>query len=386
MNKRAIYNFVKKINTATNEKEFANLVNQGLLEITKASACWIGLANWETNKIEINKLKTTEEYRKNKKLALDIKKIRQTISDFYNNFDIEDLNEYITFISENNQIIKTINYRNNTLGYIGLIGNDENFYKNNIDTVNILVEFINNKLEILSLNEEKEKNSRSRMEFLASISHEFKTPLNSIIGFSSLLVEKFKDTENEKYINNINQSAQFLMGLIQNVLDFSRSEYKPLELHKENFRPKKVINDIIWSFDEMRKEKNITFNYTLSDITINADPLRFKQLIYNLISNAIKFSKENSSISIVSYIDSNKDFIFEIKDTGDGICKKDLGKIFTFFTQVNRSQLKRQQGSGVGLAVCKKIVNAHNGEINVKSRLHYGSTFWFSIPQKNTSQ
>ena len=74
MNKRAIYNFVKKINTATNEKEFANLVNQGLLEITKASACWIGLANWETNKIEINKLKTTEEYRKNKKLALDIKK------------------------------------------------------------------------------------------------------------------------------------------------------------------------------------------------------------------------------------------------------------------------------------------------------------------------
>ena len=136
----------------------------------------------------------------------------------------------------------------------------------------------------------------------------------------------------------------------------------------------------------MRKEKNITFNYTLSDITINADPLRFKQLIYNLISNAIKFSKENSSISIVSYIDSNKDFIFEIKDTGDGICKKDLGKIFTFFTQVNRSQLKRQQGSGVGLAVCKKIVNAHNGEINVKSRLHYGSTFWFSIPQKNTSQ
>ena len=132
----------------------------------------------------------------------------------------------------------------------------------------------------------------------------------------------------------------------------------------------------------MRKEKNLTFNYTLSDVTITADPLRFKQLVYNLISNAIKFSKENGVISIVSYINTNKEFIFEIKDSGDGISKKDLCKIFTFFTQVNRSQLKRQQGSGVGLAVCKKIAKAHGGDIFVKSRLHYGSTFWFVIPQE----
>ena len=83
----------------------------------------------------------------------------------------------------------------------------------------------------------------------------------------------------------------------------------------------------------------------------------------------------------VSYLDDNNDFVFEIKDTGDGIRKKDYDTIFSFFSQVNRSILKRQQGSGIGLALCKKIVEAHGGEIGFKSRLNSGSTFWFTIPQ-----
>ena len=381
MNKEAIYNFIKKINTAENEKQIADFTNQGLIEVTNAIACWIGLANLETNKIEINRLKGTEAYKKNKILTEEVKKIRQTMSDFYNNVEINELYDYMTFLSKDCRILKPVIYRNNTLGYIGLVSDDNEFYKNNIYTVNILIEYINSRLEIISLEIEKEKNNRTRMEFLASVSHEFKTPLNSIIGFADLLTENLKGTKEEKYINNIYQSSLFLMGLIQNVLDFSRSEYKPLELRLEKCKPKKIINDIIWSFDEMRKEKNLTFNYTLSDVTITADPLRFKQLVYNLISNAIKFSKENGVISIVSYINTNNEFIFEIKDSGDGISKKDLCKIFTFFTQVNRSQLKRQQGSGVGLAVCKTIAKAHGGDIYVKSSLHYGSTFWFCIPQ-----
>ncbi len=381
MNKEAIYSFVKKINTAKTEKEITDLINQGLLETTQAKAAWIGLANWETNKIEINRIKGTDLYKKDKELIAQLKKIRQIMSDFYNNVEINDLYDYMIFLSKDDKIIKPIIYRNNTLGYIGLVGNDNNFYRDNIDTVNILIEYINSKLEIISLIKEREINHKNRMEFLASVSHEFKTPLNSIIGFADLLSENLKGTKHEKHINNVHQSALFLMGLIQNVLDFSRSNYKPLELHLEKCKPKKIISDIIWSFDEMRKEKNLTFNYTLSDVTITADPLRFKQLVYNLISNAIKFSKENGIISIISYLNTNNEFIFEIKDSGDGISKKDLSKIFTFFTQVNRNQLKRQQGSGVGLAVCKTIAKAHKGDIFVKSRLHCGSTFWFCIPQ-----
>lgn len=386
MNKKAINKFVKKINTAKTNKELADIINQGFTDITGAQACWTGLINWETNQIEVRKIKSSSDFQKNKKLSSDVKEIRQTAYDYYKNFEIEDLNEYFELTSKKNIILLPLIYRNNSLGYIGMISEDDNFNKKNIETVNIILEYISSRLEIISLYEERKRSGRERIEFLASISHEFKTPLNSIMGFSDLLAENFQGTENEKYLNNISKSSAYLMKLIQNVLDYTKDEYGVMELKPEKFRAKEIIDDIIWSFEEIRKEKNITFNYILSDVIIKADLIRFKQLVYNLISNAVKFSKENSTISIVTFVNNKKEFTFEIKDRGDGISKKDQAKIFNFFTQVNRSQLKRQQGSGVGLALCRKIVRSHGGEIFVKSKLHYGSKFCFTIPQKKSSR
>ena len=196
-----------------------------------------------------------------------------------------------------------------------------------------------------------------------------------------MLKAELAGSENYKYIDNISKSSKFLLSLIQDILDMARSEYKPLELKYETFRPKDVIKDIIYSFEEIVKEKNIKFSYTMMDVEIIADLKRFKQLIFNLISNALKFNKVGGKIVIVTYVDENKNYVFEIKDSGDGIRKKDYDKIFNFFSQVNRNKLKRQQGSGVGLALCKVIANAHHGDIGFKSRLNNGSTFWFSIPQ-----
>ena len=386
MNKKAINKFVKKINTAKTNKELADIINQGFMDITGAQACWTGLINWETNQIEVRKIKSSTDFQKNKKLSSDVKEIRQTAYDYYKNFEIEDLNEYLELSSKKNIILLPLIYRNNSLGYIGMISEDDNFNKKNIETVNIILEYISSRLEIISLYEERKRSGRERIEILASISHEFKTPLNSIMGFSDLLAENFQGTENEKYLNNISKSSAYLMKLIQNVLDYTKDEYGVMELKPEKFRAKEIIDDIIWSFEEIRKEKNITFNYILSDVIIKADLIRFKQLVYNLISNAVKFSKENSTISIVTFVNNKKEFTFEIKDRGDGISKKDQAKIFNFFTQVNRSQLKRQQGSGVGLALCRKIVRSHGGEIFVKSKLHYGSKFCFTIPQKKSSR
>ena len=377
---------MKKINTAKTNKELADIINQGFMDITGAQACWTGLINWETNQIEVRKIKSSSDFQKNKKLSSDVKEIRQTAYDYYKNFEIEDLNEYFELTSKKNIILLPLIYRNNSLGYIGMISEDDNFNKKNIETVNIILEYISSRLEIISLYEERKRSGRERIEFLASISHEFKTPLNSIMGFSDLLAENFQGTENEKYLNNISKSSAYLMKLIQNVLDYTKDEYGVMELKPEKFRAKEIIDDIIWSFEEIRKEKNITFNYILSDVIIKADLIRFKQLVYNLISNAVKFSKENSTISIVTFVNNKKEFTFEIKDRGDGISKKDQAKIFNFFTQVNRSQLKRQQGSGVGLALCRKIVRSHGGEIFVKSKLHYGSKFCFTIPQKKSSR
>ena len=380
--KKSIYYFLKKLNTITGYKELARELTLNLLEICDAYVCWICLINFETGKVDVKRFQYAEDAINNIELHTETEKINTIATDFLtNNYDTEDIMEYFESISNSDKIIEPIIYRDNLLGYIGLIGKSMDFNEEYGDIAGIVAENVNSRLEIISLNEENEKAMRERVEFLASISHEFKTLLNSIIGFSAVLREKCKEKENVKYIDNISKSSKFLLSLIQDVLDLARSRANPMELKCEYFRPKEVIKDIIWGFDEVRKEKNIEFSYTLSDIIISADLRRFKQLIYNLISNAIKFNKINGKITIVTYLNEKQEFVFEIKDTGDGISKKDCAKIFNFFSQVNRNQLKRQQGSGVGLALCKTIARAHGGDLNFKSRLSYGSTFWFSIPQ-----
>lgn len=386
-NKKSIYYFLKKLNTITGYKELARELTVNLLDICDAYVCWICLINFETGKVDVKRFQYAEDAINNIELHTETEKINTIATDFLtNNYDTEDIMEYFESISNSDKIIEPIIYRDNLLGYIGLIGKSMDFNEEYGDIAGIVAENVNSRLEIISLNEENEKAMRERVEFLASISHEFKTPLNSIIGFSAVLREKCKEKENVKYIDNISKSSKFLLSLIQDVLDLARSRANPMELKCEYFRPKEVIKDIIWGFDEVRKEKNIEFSYTLSDIIISADLRRFKQLIYNLISNAIKFNKINGKITIVTYLNEKQEFVFEIKDTGDGISKKDCAKIFNFFSQVNRNQLKRQQGSGVGLALCKTIARAHGGDLNFKSRLSYGSTFWFSIPQNQSAK
>ena len=382
MNKKAIYNFVKKINNTKTLKNLADIINSELLPLTGAAASWISIINRNNNQVEIRKILSTEKFKQDKQLQKEVKNIRQTLSDFYNNFGIDDIYEHISYMSNKNITLKPIIFRNNILGYIGLISDDKNFNKNNIANIELLIEYINARIEIITLYDEKKRNSREKTEFLASVSHEFKTPLNAIIGFCDLLSEKIDNSENIKYLDNIYKNSVYLMSLIKTILEYARSDSQPLTIKRERIRTKQVINEILQDFSEMRKEKNIAFNYTLSDIIINADIIRFKQLVYNLVSNALKFSKENSKVSIVTYVNRKKEFVFEIRDKGDGISKKDITKIFNFFTQVNRNELKRQQGSGVGLALCRKILQAHGGEIYVKSKLHQGSSFWFTIPLK----
>lgn len=219
--------------------------------------------------------------------------------------------------------------------------------------------------------EQEEKWNVLRL-LLAKISHEFKTPLNSIIGFSDLLRNYTYDDKALRFIDNISISSRHMYDMIQDLLDITRAQYVPMELNYSGFNSKQLIEEVINSYP------NIEFDYTLVNIEIEADIKRFRQLIYNLTSNAVKFNKPEREVRIITYIENG--FNFEITDYGDGIEEVNYELIFDFFAQSNQDIFKRQMGSGIGLALCKSIVEAHLGEIKVSSILGEGSTFSFRIP------
>ena len=376
LKEKDVYDFLRNLNTKTGLKDTLKYLTVYLREAVDAGAVWVLLINPKTNRPMHNVCSCD----KSSPVPERVQQINKLVVDYFENtFEPEDILEFINSISQDDLIVEPVIFSKNLQGVLGVLGRN-NFRYENSDFVRLILEAAAQKLEIISLKEENERTFKERMEFLASISHEFKTPLNSIIGFSDILQLKNKNPELERYIKNISNSSKFLLGLILDVLDLSRSQSRKLELQYEQFSPKHVILGILESLENQIKEKNLEVRYTLMEMQINADLRRFRQLVLNLISNAVKFNKVNGKITIVSYRNEKGEFVFEIKDTGDGISKKDYNKIFKFFSQVNQDQLKRQQGSGVGLFLCKTIVDAHKGHIDFKSRLNYGSTFWFTLP------
>lgn len=212
---------------------------------------------------------------------------------------------------------------------------------------------------------------------ITKISHEFKTPLNSIIGFTELLKYKTKNTKELDYINTISTSSCYMLSLIKDIIDVTRAKYKPLELSYGIFNTREVIEEIIRCFN------NENIYYTLININICADYTRFKQLVYNLTSNALKFNRAGYPIKILTYAENNF-FYFEITDNGDGIEEENYDKIFEFFTSASNEPFKHTMSSGIGLSLCKSIAEAHFGSISVTSKLGIGSTFIFKLPLKKT--
>lgn len=370
---------LKRLNSIQQKQELCKTICEGFLKLTNSKICYCCFFNQDNNSVETSKM-AHEDNANTKELIKLIENINLECAKFMEKtINANNIFEYFHTISGEQFIAVPILYSKKFLGYLILIKEDKNFYTENIHFINIFPEHIALILENISLYQESEKQNKRKIEFLAGISHEFKTPLNSIIGFAEIIESQSHNLANTKHIKNILQSANHLLTLIKDILDVSKSQYKVLELNYSIFSTKDEITKVVLNLEEMLKEKKISLSYTLTDVRISADIKRFRQLIYNLLSNAIKFNKKNGKINILTYIDENK-FFFEITDTGDGISKRNYDKIFDFFSQVNRSQLKRQLGSGVGLALCKMITDAHKGEINFKSQIKKGSSFWFSLP------
>lgn len=228
--------------------------------------------------------------------------------------------------------------------------------------------------------------TRLKSQFLANISHEFRTPLNAIIGFSEMLVtdnidKEGKLTEKEKnFLSNIMISGKHLLKLVNNILDISKIESGNFELDYETFNPSELIKEILEVLGALPSTENITISSELENTTIEADPLRFKQIVLNLINNAIKFSNKDGSVHVKTFSDENN-YTVSISDNGIGIDYADREKLFKNFSQIDSSYSRKQEGSGLGLALSKKLIELHNGTIDFESEVGKGSKFWFKIPK-----
>jgi PAS domain S-box-containing protein len=230
---------------------------------------------------------------------------------------------------------------------------------------------------------EAEGANRTKSEFLANMSHELRTPLNSIIGFSDILLERVFGELNEKqlrYINNISSSGKHLLELINDILDLSKVEAGKMELHYSEFSINSVFEEVIVFLAPLAQKKSLEIAFNVESVTtLEADRGRLIQVLYNLVSNAIKFTPDGGKIYVSCKKSGNRAFI-SVTDTGIGISSEDQRKIFQPFTQIDASASRQYCGTGLGLALVKKTVNLHQGDIWVESDVGRGSTFIFAIP------
>lgn len=246
----------------------------------------------------------------------------------------------------------------------------------------------NEKLE--HINEELQLANLHKSQFLANMSHELRTPLNAIIGFSELLQDQVFGELNQKqqrYVGNILNSGRHLLTLVNDVLDLSKVEAGKMELHWEEFSCKTSISEVITQLAALANKKELTVCYDVDPnlTTITADRSRYRQVLYNLLSNAIKFTPPGGSIDVKALITDNdaedgKVALFEVVDTGIGISQEHLDRVFESFQQVDNTYSRQYQGTGLGLALTRRLVEMHGGKIWVTSEAGKGSTFSFTIP------
>jgi len=228
------------------------------------------------------------------------------------------------------------------------------------------------------------KASQFKTEFLSLMSHELRTPLNAIIGFSDLLLDGSYGSLNPEqldFIKDIKFSSEHLLEMINKILDISRIESGKLKLNIEKIELITMINQINSSLKSLYKEKNLYFKVEGLEEKkfIHADPVRLKEILYNLLSNAIKFTIEGGITLKIE--ETEKEWIFHVKDTGIGIKEEDFDIVFKEFKRVENPYTNSIPGTGLGLPLTKRLVNLHGGDISFTSKPGVGTTFTFTIPK-----
>jgi len=238
--------------------------------------------------------------------------------------------------------------------------------------------------EIQDKSRQLEVANKHKSEFLANMSHELRTPLNAIIGFSEVLLERFFGEVNEKqddYLKDIHSSGKHLLSLINDILDLSMIEAGRMELEPSSFDVTSALSNALTLIRERAQRHGIALGQDVDPKLgeIFADERKFKQILLNLLSNAVKFTPDGGQINVSARKEASH-AVIAVRDTGIGIAPDDQPAVFEEFRQVGHDYTRKQEGTGLGLALTRKFVELHGGKIWLDSAPGKGSTFTFTIP------
>ncbi len=256
------------------------------------------------------------------------------------------------------------------------------YFRDLRDHYAMLKEIHNHELKLLQAKDLAEQSAKTKSEFLANMSHEIRTPMNGILGLLHLLEQTSMDETQNDYLQKASFSANSLMRIINDILDFSKIEAGKLEMENKPFTLQEITQEIKDLYEPSSQEKGLTFNIHLGEhpnTILLGDALRLKQVLFNLISNAIKFTTQGKvtlEVECIQHDENHRKCQFAVKDTGIGLNPEQISRLFTAFSQADNTVTRKYGGTGLGLAISKNIIGMMGGNIWVESEPENGSTFF----------